>query len=70
MRVKRGDYVEIVDNRTLYVVDKGTLVKYTPETIIIDRGRLGKKIYDARVHHFHGYMPPRLLVWRDEVLRP
>lgn len=72
MRPQQGDYVEIVANSTLKVIDSGKLVKYTPEIIVIDRNPFSKypkmlRQFDARVHHFHGYMPPRLLVWKDEI---
>lgn len=74
MRPQQGDYVEIVDNATMKVIDSGKLIKRTPDIITIDRNPFSRypkmrKQYDARVHHFHGYTPPRLLVWKDEVMK-
>lgn len=68
---KPYEYVEIVENSSMKVIDKGYLTTFKPDTFCLkDRDQVGKflnkRSYDARVHHFKGYKPKRLLVWRDE----
>lgn len=67
---KRFDYVEIVDNHNLRVVDAGYLTGFAPSYIRIkDKEESGKFInereFDAKVHHFKGYRPEKLLIWRS-----
>lgn len=68
---KQFEFVEIVSNSNMSVVDKGYLTLLMPDKFLIkDRKGTGEFInarcYDARVHHFKGYKPNKLLVWRDE----
>ena len=65
------ELVEIVANKNMKVIDKGYLTRLMPDAFSIkdrdESGRfIGERHYDSRVHHFKGYEPSRLLVWRDE----
>lgn len=67
---KHFEIVEVVSNATMEVVDKGYLTTLTPDKIFIkDRKETGEFFYersfDVRVHHFKGYRPKRMLVWKD-----
>ncbi|GIN71161.1 hypothetical protein J14TS2_16360 [Bacillus sp. J14TS2] len=67
---KQFEFVEVMSNSKMKVIDKGYLVTLHPDKFCLkDRDQEGKilneRCYDARVHHFKGYEPKRLLVWRD-----
>lgn len=67
-----GEYVDVICNETMYSVGQGRLVFSGRTHIVIEsvrvvQGRQGtfQRYYDARVHHFEGYEPPRLKVKID-----
>lgn len=65
--------VEVIDNSAMAVVDAGWLTILLPDKCCIkDRlpnGEFSKseRWHDLRVHHFKGFKPKRLLVWKDDV---
>lgn len=67
MRPIRGEYVNVIDNKTMRSVGKGRLISYTRTQIVLESlyRNVPPKMFDARVHHFEGYEPPVMLIKVD-----
>lgn len=63
-RVLLGEYVNVIDNKTMKSVGKGKLTYLSKDEIII-RDKNIKQTFDARIHHFEGYEPLVMLI-KDE----
>lgn len=55
------EYVRIVDNASLRVISSGYLVHFSRDCICIETGE-GLRRFDAKIHHFEGYKPDKLLI--------
>lgn len=68
---KRFEYVQIVSNATMKVVAEGILGTVFPERCCLiektERGYTDKEWCDLKVHHFKGYEPKRMLIYKDEI---
>lgn len=62
-----GEFVNVIDNETMYSVGKGRLISFTRTQIVIEDmyHRRHRRMFDARVHHFEGYEPPVMLVKKN-----
>ncbi|HLR58936.1 MAG TPA: hypothetical protein VK094_00460 [Pseudogracilibacillus sp.] len=58
-----NEYVEVIDNKSMKVVAKGNLKEYTRNLIVLDTNE-GKLKINAKIHHFKGYKPNKLLIYK------
>lgn len=61
---KIGEFVNVVDNKTMKIVGSGKLTVLTREMILIEwlYDKRYTMNFDARAHHFKGYEPPTMLI--------
>lgn len=70
---KTYEVVKVISNATMQVVDEGVLTSLYPDKCCLKdklaNGSFPKegRWHDLTVHHFEGYEPKRMLVWKDEI---
>lgn len=71
---KTLEMVKVISNATMQVVDEGLLMSLYPDKCCLkdklNNGDFSKESrwHDLTIHHFEGYQPKRLLVWKDEII--